>query len=175
MFSRCLLGAVCSCCSTTDVFLCWVLKCLLTHANCTHTTCIYSQVFLKDRMLVRIRFVLAWCANAKHHSSGCRFESLTFRRCLKFLNCLMSIWLLMWKVSRLLPAVHKTKAAGTVKTLIMLAGSPKAEWAGGQNHYNRGGILAGLTSVGVLPWVTTGQRFNPEVVVPSCWESWCML
>lgn len=144
MFSHRLLGAVCSCCSTTDVFLCWILKCLLTHANCTHTTCIYSQVFLKDRKLVRIRFVLAWCANAKHHTSGCKFESLTVWQCLKFCNCLMSIWLLVWRVSCLLPAVHSTKAAGTVKTLIVLAGSPKAERAGSQNLCDRGEILATL-------------------------------
>lgn len=51
--------------------------------------------FLRDGKLVRIRFVLVWCANVKLHISGCRFESLTVRQCLKFLNCPMSIWLLM--------------------------------------------------------------------------------
>lgn len=67
-----------------QMYFCSVLKCLLTHANCAHTSahttlyhsdCIYSQVFPRDRKLGRIRFVLAWCANEKHHTSGCRFES----------------------------------------------------------------------------------------------------
>lgn len=84
VLSHCLLG-VHSCCSTTDVFLCRILKCLLTHASCTHIACIYSQVFLKDRKLVRGRFVLAWCANAKHPTSGCRLESLMVWECLKVL------------------------------------------------------------------------------------------
>lgn len=91
MFSHCLLGAVCGCCSTRDVFLCGVLKCLPTHANCSHTAGIYRQVFVKDRKLVRIRFVLEWCASVKHHASGCRFESLTVQQCLKFPNCLMML------------------------------------------------------------------------------------
>lgn len=151
MFSHCLLEAVCGCYFTTDIFLCWVLKCLPTHANCSHTACIYRQVFVKDRKLVRIRFVLEWCASVKHHASGCRFESLTVQQCLKFPNCLMSICLLMWRVSWLQPTVHNTKALGTVKTLIVMAGSSKAEWAGTQNCCSRGEILAMLTSVGVLP------------------------
>lgn len=62
-----------------------------------------------------------------------------------------------------------TKALGAVQTLIVLAGSSKAEWAGTQNCCDRGEILAVLTSVGVLPQMTMGQNFNPEVVLPSRW------
>lgn len=137
-----------------DLYWVYNLACFLLCVQSKHESSAITLSWKEKKRkeaLKQDKGVSAWCASMKSHTCVGRFESPEAWQYLKFLKWLISIWLFMLRVSGLLPAVHNTRASGTVKTLFVLTGSPKAEQAWSQNCSNRHEILAVLTSMGVLP------------------------